>query len=448
MAKAAPAALQGYSGRSRTHDAGRISPERSVTGTAIDETGRHDAGAGGLITALGVAQICSWGTLYYSFALMAEAMRVDLGWPKTEIYGAATIGLTLAGIAAYPVGAAIDRGQGRYVMSLASVGAGLLLVAWSQVSNLFVFYAVFAAIGCLQAATFYEPAFAVIARRVGSANARRGITALTLWGGFASTVFIPLIQFLIDHAGWRDALMVLGAVNIVLCGGLYFLAIDPAKDHPGKARQAHEPAPLAGRRAVAWAMRRPVFWALMVALVGYEAAFAALTFHLYPFLLERGLDSAGVVTVLAVIGPAQVAGRLLIMVLAPNAPVRKVGSIIVIVFPLAVVGFAWAPPSIPALAVIAACYGGANGMITIVRGLVVPEMISRHAYGAINGALIAPMNVMLAVAPLAAAWIWSATGSYDAVLVAIGIGALVLCAGFWTAAALTRQSEADRHVDG
>ena len=58
----------------------------------------------------------------------------------------------------------------------------------------------------------------------------------------------------------------------------------------------------------------------MVALVGYEAAFAALTFHLYPLLLERGLDTPGVVTVLAVIGPAQVAGRMLVMVFAPNAP--------------------------------------------------------------------------------------------------------------------------------
>lgn len=410
-----------------------------MTSTTIDdETRKRNAGAGRLITALGIAQICSWGTLYYSFALMAEAMRTDLGWSRTEIYGAATLGLTLAGLAAYPVGAAIDRGQGRTVMSLASVGAGLLLFAWSQVSNVFVFYAISAAIGCLQAATFYEPAFAVIARRLGSGNARRGITSLTLWGGFASTVFIPLIQFLIDAIGWRDALMVLGAINIVVCGGLYFFAIDPAKDHVVPVRQPHEAAPLAGRKAVAWAMRRPVFWALMVALVGYEAAFAALTFHLYPLLLERGLDTAGVVTVLAVIGPAQVAGRILIMVFAPNAPIRRVGSMIVIAFPLAVVGFALAPPNVAIIAVIAAFYGAANGMITIVRGLMVPEMISKDAYGAINGALVAPMNIMLAVSPLAAAWIWSATGSYDAVLVAIGVGACVLCVGFWVAAALNR----------
>ena len=115
-----------------------------MAGNAI-ETSKRDTGVGRLITALGIAQICSWGTLYYSFALMAEAMRTDLGWPKTEIYGAATLGLTLAGVAAYPVGAAIDRGQGRYVMSLASVGAGLMLFAWSQVSNVLAFYAIFAA---------------------------------------------------------------------------------------------------------------------------------------------------------------------------------------------------------------------------------------------------------------------------------------------------------------
>lgn len=81
----------------------------------------------------------------------------------------------------------------------------------------------------------------------------------------------------------------------------------------------------------------------MVALVGYEVAFAALTFHLYPLLLERGLDTTGVVTVLAVIGPAQVAGRILVMVVGANAPVRKIGSAISIVFLIAVAGFAWAP---------------------------------------------------------------------------------------------------------
>ncbi|MFU0503828.1 MFS transporter [Pseudaminobacter sp. NGMCC 1.201702] len=132
------------------------------------------AGTGWFISALGAAQICSWGTLFYGFPLIAEAMRTDLGWSKPELYGAATLGMFLAGLAAYPVGSAIDRGHGRALMSLASAIAGVLLVAWSQVSSLTAFYAVMAILGCMQAATLYEPAFAVIARRVGPLNARRG----------------------------------------------------------------------------------------------------------------------------------------------------------------------------------------------------------------------------------------------------------------------------------
>src|SRR5690606_39789583 len=142
-----------------------------------------------------------------------------------------------------------------------------------------------------------------------------------------------------------------------------------------------------------------------------------------------GLDSSGVVMVLAVIGPAQVAGRIMIRAFASEAPVRKLGSAIVIVFPIAVIGFAYAPPQVAVIALIAAIYGAANGMITIVRGIAVPEMVIREAYGAVNGSLVAPMNIMQALAPLAAAVIWQASGGYDAVLAVIFIGSLTLCAG-------------------
>jgi MFS family permease len=389
---------------------------------------------GWFISALGAAQICSWGTLFYGFPLIAEAMRSDLGWSKPTLYGAATLGMLLAGLAAYPVGAAIDRGHGRLLMSGASVIAGSLLAAWSQIEGLVAFYIVLAGLGCMQAATLYEPAFAVIARRVGPLNARKGITTLTLWGGFASTVFIPVIQFLIETQGWRGALLVMAGVNIVVCGGLYLLAIDSSRDAAIRAAEPHGIPPAVGRAAVAAAMRRPSYWGLMIAWVSYAFAFSSLTYHFFPLLLERGLDAAGAVLVLTVIGPAQVAGRILIRAFAAEAPVRSLGSAIVIVFPLAVIGFAVAPPEVLVIAAIAAFYGAANGMITIVRGMAVPEMVTRDGYGAVNGSLVAPMNIMTALAPLGAALLWQASGGYGAVLAAIFVGSLTLCAGFWYAA--------------
>ncbi|MEZ5780706.1 MAG: MFS transporter [Rhizobiaceae bacterium] len=390
---------------------------------------------GWFISALGMAQICSWGTLFYGFPLIAEAMRLDLGWSKPTLYGAATVGMLLAGLAAYPVGAAIDRGYGRYLMAGASVLAGLLLATWSQINNLFAFYAVLAALGCMQAATLYDPAFAVIARRVGPLNARNGITTLTLWGGFASTVFIPIIQFLIETQGWRGALLAMGAVNVFVSGSLYYLTINPRRDAVVPAATPDDIPAAMGRAAVAAAMRKPAYWGLMLAWLSYAFAFASLTYHLFPLLVERGLASGDAVLVLTVIGPAQVAGRLLVRVLASEAPVRKLGSVIVMVFPLAVIGFAFAPPQVLVIAAVAGMFGVANGTITIVRGMAVPEMVTRHGYGAVNGSLVGPTNIMTALAPLGAALLWQASGGYGAVFVAMFAGSLMLCAGFWFAAA-------------
>jgi MFS family permease len=389
-----------------------------------------------MIHMLGVAQICSWGTLYYAFPLIAEAMGGELGWSKDALYGAASLGLALSGLAAYPIGAAIDAGHGRMVMTLASLAAGILFLAWSQLSSLWAFYAVFGGIGCLQAATLYDPAFAVVARRFGPLNARRAITQLTLWGGFASTVFVPLIQWLIDGFGWRGALVALAATNIVPCAGLYFAAIDPRRDHVEAAPAASPDE--RGRGAVREAMRMPVFWALALAFVCYATASSALTFHFYPLLLERGLAAGAVVLVFSVIGPAQVAGRMVVWLLAGNAPVGRIGSLVVIAFPLSILGFAYAPPEILPLVLTAAVYGAANGMMTIVRGLSVPEMVSRKAYGAINGAITTPMRFVQALAPVAVAWLWTFGGNYDLAIAAIFAMTALLAVGFWTAALIAR----------
>ena len=395
------------------------------------------SGRSRFITGLGIGQVCSWGSLYYAFPLIAEAMGREMGWTKPQLYGAATLGLVLAGLAAYPVGAAIDRGHGRLVMSAGAACAGLLLLAWSQVEGLAAFYVCIAGIGILQAATLYEPAFAVVARRSGTRGARAGITALTLWGGFASTVFIPLTQALLDQMGWRGTLMVLGAVNLLVCASLYAGVIDPAADHPD---QREAKSATAGGGVVRHVMRQPAFWALALAFTAYAATFSAFTFHFYPLLVERGFDTATVVAAMAIIGPAQVAGRIAIWVFAPKASVRLIGCAVVLAFPLALLFLEAGPPTFVLVAAVAALYGGANGIMTIVRGLAVPEMVTREAYGAVNGVLAAPATVSRALAPVGAAALWAWSGSYDAVLLAAIAGALVLVAGFWAAALLSARA--------
>ena len=389
------------------------------------------SGRSWFITGLGIAQIASWGTLYYSFPMIATAMEADLGWDKTAIYGTATLGAVLAGLLVIPVGQAIDHGMGRSIMAVASVLAGILLYIWAVSSDMWVFYMAAAGVGALQAATLYEPAFAVIARRSGPGLARNGITALTLWGGFASTIFVPLVQLMMDQWGWRGALQGMALVNILVCATLYFLVIDPRQD--AAVRPA---APSSGSRThLGDALRNPVFWLLAISFTAYSAAMGALLLHFYPMLIERGFSEYAVVAAMGLIGPAQVAGRILTMSFGRAASGRRIGSIVALGFPAAMGMFAWAPPEFLIIGAAAVLYGAANGVMTIVRGIAVPEMVSKEAYGGINGALIVPMTMARAFSPLAAAALWSTTGNYQATMVGIVVLSVAMMLSFWAAAA-------------
>ncbi len=409
----------------------RSGPEPASVAVRLTEVAPDRARS--LANFLGIGQICSWGSIYYCFPLIALAMETELGWTKSELYGALTFGLLFASLFTYPVGIAIDRGHGRHVMAWSSVAAAAVMIWWSMVHSLVAFYLLSAALGAIQAAILYEPAFAVLARRVGPGRARAGITTITLWGGFASTVFIPLEQLLLDQWGWRDSLWVLAAVNLVCAlGYLYWVRPELDVMQPSHAKAKAENI-ARDKAVVRQALRGPVFWLLLLALSIYAGTFSAFTFHMYPILQELNISTIDIVQALAVIGPAQVAGRILITLFAARTSMRLLGSIVISVFPLVFALLAQPSPNFWMVATIFTVYGLCNGIFTIVRSLVAPEMLSQHAYGALNGLLVIPMTIARAVAPLAAAWLWATDRSYHLVLVALIWSSVLLLATFWTA---------------
>lgn len=385
------------------------------------------SGHHGFIAGLGTAQIISWGSLIYAFPLLATPMEADFGWGRTEIFGLASLALAVAGLAAYPIGRAIDRGHGRWIMAGGSILASLALLAWAHAPSAWMLAPIFMLVGLAQAMTLYEPGFAVVSRRYGG-DARRGITALTLWGGFASTVFVPLTQVLLDRLGWRGTLEVLAAINLALSLPLHLWIID------------RQTAAVAGRTASAdngtvhWVLRQPAFWGLMVAFTLYYALFSGISFHMYPLLAERGLSTASVVMVMTLIGPAQVAGRIIVAAVAERAPIRQVGIATILALPLAL-GLLLLPLTGMAMFLLfAVIYGAANGIMTIIRGAAVPEMLTPRAYGAVNGLLSLPGSVCKALAPMLVALLWDLSGSYRPVLWLGIITCLPLLAGFLLAA--------------
>jgi predicted MFS family arabinose efflux permease len=390
-----------------------------------------------LLWALATAQIVSWGAMYYSFSLFVVPMEAELGWSRAQINGALTLGLLTAGFAAYPVGAWIDRRGGRWLMTLGSALGTLLLAAWAFVESLFALYAIWVGLGLVLAATLYEPVFAVVTR-IFPESYRRRITALTLVGGFASTVFIPLTQVFISALGWRDALIALAACNLLIALPVHALLLrDEAHGGSHTAPKSGSQSP-GGHDALRRALKHPAFWGLAVCFTAYYTAFSAVSFHIIPLLTDRGVPIATIVAAVAIVGPAQVVARLILFAARERLTTSFAGLAATILFPLSVLLLIAFPASIAALFAFAACYGAANGTVTIVRGTVVPDFMWREGYGAINGALTLPTNIARALAPFAAALIWSASGRYDAVLWSVFGAGCAAALAFGYAAAVRR----------
>ena len=193
--------------------------------------------------------------------------------------------LLLSGLLAPVVGRLIDRRGGRALMAAGSLLAALSLAGLGQVTSLAQLYVVWALLGVAMAGTLYEPAFAVLTRAFVT-NHRRAIAVLTLFGGFASTVFWPLGQALIDAFGWRDTAMIFGAHQP---GRLRTAA--PDRTARGQTPRTATAAGDAGTsRSLGEAVRDPTFHLLAAAFTANALVFSAMSVHLLAMLVAKGLS--------------------------------------------------------------------------------------------------------------------------------------------------------------
>jgi MFS family permease len=394
-----------------------------------------------VVWALGWAQVVSWGTLYYGFPLFVLPMQREFGWSLTLINGALSAGLLISGLCTYGVGTWIDRHGGRGLMTLGSLGTAVLLVVWSQLHSVVMFYAVWLLLGLCLSAILYEPAFMVLGRHFGS-DARRAITTMTLIAGFASTLGIPLIETLLAHLPWRTVLLLLAALHIVICAPIHWLFVPPRAAMTSHSAQPESDAD-DGRSLMRQRLRDPVLWGMVLWFTAYSVTAAGLVFQLVPSQKALGVASNTLLMAVALIGPAQVAGRVVMMWLGERADLRVLGALTTSLVPLAILILILGPPTLLSLALFACVFGMANGITTILRGIAPGEWLGRQHLARTMGLIGAPMLVMTALAPLLTAAVWSTSGSVHVMQWTVFAISLCGALGFWFAVIMGRRGAID-----
>ncbi|MFF0312209.1 MFS transporter [Streptosporangium sp. NPDC004379] len=381
-----------------------------------------------IVAALAVTQTIGYGVLYYAFSVFLSPMAHDLHTGTAQVAAALTVSVLITAVCAPLAGRWLDAHGGRALMTLGSLlGAGAVLT-WSQVTALWQLYLVFAAIGIACSTVLYEAAFAVIIAWYG-ADARgraRGILALTIVAGFASSIFIPLTGLLVDAYGWRQALVVLGLVYGLAAVPLHALVIRRRPAHARTSEAAGERADLL--RA---AVRRRPFRLLVIAFTASGGAVAVIAVVLITYLIHLGHSPVLAATLAGLLGVLSVTGRLVTTGLQTRLPAALIAAAIYTLQGVAALLLPVLGASVAGVIGCVLLFGLGFGIGSITLPHLLVQRYGTAAYASLSGRIALFSVADKALAPLGAVALAQTAGYgwvMSAVAVACAIAAFALLA--------------------
>lgn len=367
---------------------------------------------GATVTILGVTQILAWGSSYYLLAVLAGTIARESGWSLSWVVGGLSLGLAVAGLVSPFLGERISHGHGRLVLASSSLllAVGLTLLGLS--TSLVVYLAAWAVMGMGMGAGLYDAAFATLGTLFGK-DARRAITALTLFGGFASTVCWPLSAFLLEHFGWRGVCFAYASIQLGISLPLHALLLPTAvRRRPLSVEHSETP-----QRLVAPGQLLP-FVVLAAAIALAALISTTISVHLLTVLEAKGVILAAAVGLGAMVGPAQVSARVVEMLFGRNYhPIwTKLAATTLVTagLMLLLLGF-------PFLAIGLVLYGCGIGIESIARGTLPLALFGVEGYGARLGRLALPSLIAQAGAPFLGAVLLQHGGADLALKVLAGL---------------------------
>nr|WP_310421281.1 arsenite efflux MFS transporter ArsK [Mycoplana sp. BE70] len=388
----------------------------------------------GIVSALGVTQIIGYGTLYYSFSILAPGMAKDLSISLEQVFAVFSVSLFIGGLTAPFIGRHMDRVGAAAVMTIGSALSSitLALCAWSPSVAIFAFAIVLLEVssGMVQ----YQAAFATLVERE-PRTASRSITYLTLIGGFASTIFWPIAAVLTGYLSWREIYLAFAALNLLVCMPLHYW-IMRSRRASSKLEGARTRDVVIGALEPEARRRGMVLVSCAFSLSGFTLA--AILAHMVPMLGAIGLGSAAVV-IGSLFGPAQVMSRLINMVFGKSLspPALAIVSATLMVLGVIILGVSgnWLPGAVA----FAVFVGLGSGINSIAQGSLPLYLFGSAGYGAITGKMAAARLAVGAAAPFVFATAMENLGIAMALLVNASLGALGIAA-FMAVAASTRSS--------
>jgi predicted MFS family arabinose efflux permease len=372
------------------------------------------------VLGLGVTQVVGYGTLYYSFGILAPDTARDFGLSVEWMFGMLSAALLVGGFTSPWVGRWIDSfGAGR-VMAGGSALAALALAICSMSPNRAVFAAALVLTEVSANFVQYGAAFALLVQ-INPKVAQRSITYLTLIAGFASTIFWPITTALHQHLSWREVYLVFAGLNLAMCVPVHFWLMSSGK----KASVGGTASSPFVEGSLSPGQRRRGFVLMVVGFALLSVVSSAILVHMVPLMSSLGLGSMAAI-VGTVFGPSQVASRIVNMVFGRSLPPRRLAALAAFLISISLAVLVLTAPTTSGAIAFAILFGFGNGIFSIAAGTLPLSLFGSAGYGRLQGKVMSARLVVGALAPFAFALSMAATGSTVSLAATAVIGGIAV----------------------
>ena len=349
------------------------------------------------VTVVGAAQVISHAGAYYLPAVMAVPASIELSISSATVYAGLSLALAVSGLAGPTAGKLVDRFGGRPVLIASNLllAAGLSLLALAQGLGLLLL--AYAVLGLGMATGMFEVAFAAIVRIFGK-KSHNALVGVTMVAGFASVAGWTISVFVEARYGWRGVCWFWAAMNVLVALPLNMF-IPRASDNVDTAAPAETHNQTAQPSAVVHDPKREKYITVLLAFVFASSGFISMGMmsHL-PRLLEGvGVPLAIAFSIGALVGPAQITGRILDFTFLRRLHPLIGTRIAAVAHPLGIAVLVVLGAPFAALFVI--LHGLGNGILIIARGTLPLALFGPQGFGRRQGWLTMPAKFAQAIAP-------------------------------------------------
>ena len=368
------------------------------------------------VGAVGVLLAVSFGTVLYGFSIYVTDSAAGAEFSSSMLSLAYAGSVVASGLLATPLGKWMDRHGARSVAAFGGLVTCAGLFAFSLSSDSLALLASWwLVIGPGTAMTYYEPAFVVINQNVAPARRPHALGVVTLIGGLAGGVFIPVIELMNSSLGWRPTVRIMGAAIAVIGVGGALLIPRRTVEQARESVAQHVP--------LGEILRDRRFIYLTTGLVLGFMAFNGIVAHRVDRFVEAGF-AVGLVAVLAgVASLVSMPGRFL----GPWLGGRRQGIEVLQWFLLVVaIAVALAIPGGAAWLMYGhfLLFGLAFGAIVPLRALAMDQWYGRNHYGRRMGIQQSVTLVVGGLGPLAVGVTRDLTGGFTAPMIGVFLAAV------------------------